>query len=167
MRNDSILVLGGLALILFFASSGSRTVAEIEEKAKSTEELFEAWVMDHKDHMITKLMTAYLFTSQKLRRLNTESVKSMSKKDLLDMVHGLHEGPVDILTKLSRTVHTSFVEDKHLAEHFVDEGIGTMFLLLGLFEDVYGIFPGENRQSAEIVTQDLHYQLQRVKSFSL
>jgi hypothetical protein len=78
----------------------------------------------------------------------------------------LHEGPVDILTKLSRTVHTSFVKDKHLAENFVDEGIGTMFLLLGLFEDVYGIFPGENRQSAEIVTQDLHYQLQRVKSFS-
>jgi len=166
MRNDSILVLGGLALILFFASSGSRTVAEIEEKAKSTEELFEAWVMDHKDHMITKLMTTYLFKSQKLRRLNTESVKSMSKKDLLDMVHGLNEGPVDLLTKLSRTVHTSFVKDKHLAEHFVDEGIGTMYLLLGLFEDVYGIFPGENRQSAEIVTQDLHYQLQRIKSFS-
>ena len=167
MRNDSILVLGGLALILFFASSGSRTVAEIEEKAKSTEELFEAWVMDHKDHMITKLMTAYLFTSQKLRRLNTESVKSMSKKDLLNMVHGMHEGPVDILIKLSHAVQTSFVKDKHLAERFVDEAVGTMFLLLGLFEDVYSIFQGENRATAEIVTQDLHYKLHNVKTFSL
>ena len=167
MRNDSILVLGGLALILFFASSGSRTVAEIEEKAASMDELFEAWVFENRENIITKLMTTYLYRSQKLRSLDTESVKSMTKKDLLNMVHGMHEGPVDILIKLSHAVQTSFVKDKHLAERFVDEAVGTMFLLLGLFEDVYSIFQGENRATAEIVTQDLHYKLHNVKTFSL
>ena len=173
MRNDSILVLGGLALILFFASSGSRTVAEIEEKAASMDELFEAWVFENRENVITKLMTAYLYRSQKLRSLDTESVKSMTKKDLLNMVHGMHEGPspctgpIDILIKLSHAVQTSFVKDKHLAERFVDEAVGTMFLLLGLFEDVYSIFQGENRATAEIVTQDLHYKLHNVKTFSL
>jgi hypothetical protein len=167
MRNDSILVLGGLALILFFASSGSRTVAEIEEKAVSMDELFEAWVFENRENIITKLMTTYLYRSQKLRSLDTESVKSMTKKDLLNMVHGMHEGPVDILIKLSHAVQTSFVKDKHLAERFVDEAVGTMFLLLGLFEDVYSIFQGENRATAEIVTQDLHYKLHNVKTFSL
>jgi rRNA pseudouridine-1189 N-methylase Emg1 (Nep1/Mra1 family) len=119
MRNDSILVLGGLALILFFASSGSRTVAEIEGRVLSLDQIYEEWAPRNKQNNITLLMEAFLYKSQKLRALDGENLKSMTKKDLLDIITTMAKGPVAILEKLSHSVKTSHARDRELAEDFL------------------------------------------------
>jgi len=167
MRNDTILVLGGLALIIFFATSGSGTVREIEERVLSLDEIFETWAPKRRANPITKLMEQFLYKSRGLRELDGEKIKSMTKDDLLLIVHTMGKGPVDILMDLSRAVKSSFSTDKTLPEEFVDQAVRTLWLLLGLFVDVFSIFPGENRQSASLITEELDDKLRRVITFSI
>jgi len=166
MRNDSILVLGGLALILFFASSGSRTVAEIEERVLSLDEIFEAWAPKRRQNIITQLMEQFLYKSRGLRELDAEKIKTMTKKDLLGIIHSIGS-PLDILLKLSRTVKSSFVADKTLAQQFVDNAVRTLWLLLGLFVDVFSTFPGESKQSSTLIIDELDDKLRSVITFSI
>ena len=167
MRNDTILVLGGLALIIFFATSGSGTVREIEERVLSLDEIFETWAPKRRANPITKLMEQFLYKSRGLRELDGEKIKSLTKDDLLQIVHTMGKGPVDILMDLSRAVKSSFSTDKTLPEEFVDQAVRTLWLLLGLFVDVFSIFPGENRQSASLITEELDDKLRRVITFSI
>ena len=166
MRNDSILVLGGLALILFFASSGSRTVAEIEERVLSLDEIFEAWAPKRRQNIITQLMEQFLYKSRGLRELDAEKIKSMTKKDLLNIIHSMGS-PLDILLKLSRSVKSSFMADKTLAQEFVDNSVQTFYLLLGLFVDVFATFPGENTETGKLAIDQLDDKLRSVITFSI
>jgi hypothetical protein len=166
MRNDTILVLGGLALMLYFATSGSGTVKEIEERVLSLDELFETWAKKNNESLMTRMMAEFLHTSAKVRAIDSQKVKTLTKKDLLGIVATLSDGPVDILIKLSRSAKTSFARDKHLVEEFVDISKRTMWLLVKLFEDVYQLLPGESKLSSEIVTEELHNKLQAILDFS-
>ena len=166
MRNDTILVLGGLALVLFFASSGSGTVKDIEERVLNLDELFETWAEKHKDNPMTRLMEDFLHSSAKVRGIDSETVKTMTKRDLLEFVSMTGE-PVNILVKLSKTCRTSFVKDKSLVEQFVDTAKQILWLILKLFEDVYKLLRGENQTSAELVTEGLHERLHEVITFSI
>ena len=166
MREDSILVLGGLALILFLSSTGSRTIAEIEGRVLSLDQIYEEWAPRNKQNNITLLMEDFLYKSQKLRALDGENLKSMTKKDLLDIITTMAKGPVAILEKLSHSVKTSHARDRELAEDFVNTGFETCSLLLSLFKDVYSLFKGESRETAKILTKQLDDQLQRVITFS-
>jgi len=167
MRNDTILVLGGLALIIFFATSGSGTVKEIEEQVLSLDELFQAWAEKNKENLMTRMMQDFLHQTAKVRAIDTQKVKTLTKKDLLKIIATLSDGPVGILINLSRSARNSFARDKHLVEEFVDVSHRTLWLLVKLFEDVYQLLPGESKLSSEIVTEDLHNKLQRVITFSI
>ncbi len=166
MRNDTILVLGGLALIIFFATSGTGTVKEIEERVLSLDELFETWAKKNKENLMTRMMQEFLHLSAKVRAIDSQKVKTLTKRDLLEIIATLSDGPVEILINLSRSAKTSFARDKHLVEEFVDVSSRTLWLLVKLFEDVYQLLPGESKLSAEIVTEQLHNKLQDVLTFS-
>ena len=167
MRNDTILVLGGLALIIFFATSGSGTVKEIEERVLSLDELFETWAKKNTKHRMTQMMEDFLYKSAKVRGIDNEQVQTLTKRDLLQMISTLSDAPVGILIDLSRLCKTSFAKDKKLVEQFVDNGKQTLWLLMKLFEDVYQLLPGESKLTAEIVTDGLHNKLQDVITFSI
>ena len=119
MRNDTILVLGGLALIIFFATSGSGTVKEIEERVLSLDELFETWAKKNTKHRMTQMMEDFLHKSAKVRVIDNELVQTLTKRDLLQMISTLTDAPVGILIDLSRSCRTSFAKDKKLVEDFV------------------------------------------------
>ncbi len=156
MRNDTILVLGGLALIIYFATSGTGTVKEIEERVLSLDELFETWAKKNKENHMTRMMQEFLHLSAKVRAIDSQKVKTLTKRDLLEIIATLSDGPVEILINLSRSAKTSFARDKHLVEEFVDVSSRTLWLLVKLFEDVYQLLPGESKLSSEIVTEELH-----------
>jgi hypothetical protein len=161
------LVLGGLALMIFFATSGSGTVKEIEDRVLSLDELFETWAKKNKENLMTRMMQDFLHQSAKVRAIDSQKVKTLTKKDLLEIIATLSDGPVGILINLSRSAKTSFAMDKHLVEEFVDISSRTLWLLVKLFEDVYQLLPGESKLSSEIVTEDLHNKLQDVLTFSI
>jgi hypothetical protein len=167
MRNDTILVLGGLALIIFFATSGSGTVKEIEERVLSLDEMFDTWAEKNKDNLMTRMMGEFLHTSAKVRAIGYEKVQTLTKAGLLEMITSISDAPVGILINLSRSCKVSFAKDKKMVEDFVDNAQKTMWLLVKLFEDVYQLLPGESKLSAEIVTEEIHNQLQTVFTFSI
>jgi len=167
MRNDTILVLGGLALIIFFATSGSGTVKEIEERVLSLDEIFLTWAKKNKQNLMTRQMQDFLHRTAKVRGIESDKVKTLTKKDLLQMVATISDAPVGILIDLSRSCKNSFAKDKNLVEDFVDNAKQTLWLIVNLFEDVYQLLPGESKLSAEIVTEEIHNKLQRVITFSI
>ena len=116
---------------------------------------------------MTRMMQDFLHQSAKVRAIDSQTVKTLTKKDLLEIIATLSDGPVGILINLSRSAKTSFAMDKHLVEEFVDISSRTLWLLVKLFEDVYQLLPGESKLSSEIVTEDLHNKLQDVLTFSI
>ena len=167
MRNDTILVLGGLTLIIFFASSGSGTVKEIEERVLSLDEMFETFSEKNTDSLITRMMEDFLRKSDKVRGLENETVRTLTKRDLLEIITIIADAPVGILVRLSRSCRSSFAKDKKLVEDFVDNAKQTLWLLVKLFEDVYQLLPGESKTSAELVTEGIHNKLHDVITFSI
>jgi len=103
MRNDTILVLGGLALIIFFATSGSGTVKEIEERVLSLDEIFLTWAKKNKHNLMTRQMQDFLHRTAKVRGIESDKVKTLTKKDLLQMVATISDAPVGILIDLRRS----------------------------------------------------------------
>ena len=112
-------------------------------------------------------MEDFLYKTQILRALDAAKIKTMTKKQLLTIVNSIGNGPTDILVHLSHAVTSSFSADKHLAEQFVDGATQTLWLVLGLFEDVFSFFPGESKETAQIITDGLNDELRRVKTFSI
>ena len=167
MRNDTILVLGGLALIIYFATSGSGTVKEIEEEVLSLDELFEAWSEKNKENLMTRMMSDFLHQTAKVRAIDIATAKQLTKRDLLEIISTLTRKPVGILVNLSRSAKVSFARDKNLVEDFVDGAKQILWLLVKLFEDVYKLLPGESRITSKIVTEELNNKLQDVLSFSI
>ena len=166
MKNDSIFVLGGLALILFLSTSGARTVARIERNVQTIDDLFQIWAEKNRQDPITRMMEDFLYKSQDLLRLDGDILKKMTKAELMQIVTKMTKGPLDVLVNLSKTIKSSFIKDKDIAEEFCDRSASTLSLLLRLFEGVFGIFPGESKTTAKIITRDLHAKLHQVITFS-
>ena len=167
MANDTLWVLGGLALLMFFASSGSDTVAEIEENVMDMGEIHNEWNTKHKEHIITHLMAEFLSRTANIRNLEDSKIRNMSKRELVGFIKELVNGPPQILRKLYNSVRGSELKDELRAKEFCDSGFMALSLLQHLFESVYQLLPRENKESAEVFTDEMNNTLQAINTFSI
>jgi hypothetical protein len=165
MANETLLVLGGIALLIFFANSGKDTALEIVETVHNMDEIHKLWVAKHSKNIITHLMGTFLQQTSEIRNLQHENVKKMTKKQLVALVKVLGNGPPQLLRKLYNSVRASELVNELHAKQFCDDGYMTLTLLQNLFESVYKLMPTENLQSAEIFTDEMNNTLQQINTF--
>jgi hypothetical protein len=166
MRNDTLLVLGGFALILFFATSGARSAREIDEKMQPLETSFEMWQERYPDEETTRLMAEFIRATTVILGREPENLKTMTKQELLKAVGDMNIGPCSVLVKLSSAVKVSLLSNKKPAEAFCDTALKTIVLVHRLFLDVYSLLPGESRVTAKLQTEEIQAKLKRIVRFT-
>ena len=158
---DSIVALGGLALLLFLASGGSNTAVKIKQNLQSIDEIFEEYATARNEPRDSiELMERFLKISESLRRLGKDDLQKMKKDRLLHHVKTISKDPPSLLVSFaSLLVHKEKFTNWKLAKKFFDQSLTAVDLALDLFEKIFATLPGENIESALVYTAEAHSML--------
>ena len=166
MAHNSLYVLGGFGLILYFSTKGVEKIETIKYELTKIEPIYHEWEKQHPESEITQLMHTFVQKTADLRNTDPLSVKNMTKIELLQLFTNLTNGPAENLKLLACSAFVSDIYDRSLINRFVEIGSNTLTVMKELFEDVFSQLPGESRETAKILTADFANKLQSITIFS-
>ena len=188
MSDSTLLALAGAGLALLFFSSGSATVARVNNRLNTLANIYhedfesgfdESW-KDDKNAQVSFNMNGMLATAEEIQQ-KQEKFRDMTKRDLMNIVRkdiGNYESGALYFVRKLRNWAIMFDEKKeafddgplrveprmvpHVKE-FVDQSILILEETLQLISDIYRILPDESVHTARALVQSPSQDLIRLK----